>query len=156
MRTIEVLGSGCNNCKRLEANAREAVAAVGIEAEIIKVTDYGEIMARGIMSTPGLVIDGRVVSYGRVPSAGDIAQWLTEAPVALVVRIRVPRVDGDPRGRAGLSSRRPALGGGVAQRLEQGSYTAHVGGSNPPSPTTSSKRQDRRGQVPLRGAVSPT
>jgi small redox-active disulfide protein 2 len=83
MHTIEVLGSGCANCKRLEANAREAVAVVGIEAEIIKVTDYGEITARGIMSTPGLVIDGKVVSYGRVPSAGDIAQWLTEAPVAL-------------------------------------------------------------------------
>ncbi len=78
MRTIEVLGSGCNNCKRLEANAREAVAAAGVEAEIIKVTDYAAIMARGIMSTPGLVIDGKVVSYGRVPSAADIAVWLGE------------------------------------------------------------------------------
>jgi small redox-active disulfide protein 2 len=78
MKTIEVLGSGCNNCKRLEANAREAVAMAGVEAEIVKVTDYGQITARGIMSTPGLVIDGKVVSYGRVPSAGDIAVWLTE------------------------------------------------------------------------------
>ncbi len=79
MRTIEVLGPGCNNCVRLEKNAREAVAMAGVEADVVHVTDYTEIMARGVMSTPGLVIDGRVVSYGRVPSAGDIAAWLSEA-----------------------------------------------------------------------------
>ena len=78
MTKIEVLGSGCNNCVRLEKNARDAIALAAIDAEITKVTDYAEIMAHGIMSTPGLVIDGRVVSYGRVPSAGDIAAWLTE------------------------------------------------------------------------------
>ena len=82
MRTIEVLGTSCNNCKRLETNAREAVAMAGVEAEIVKVTDYAQIMARGIMSTPGLVIDGKVVSYGRVPSAGDIATWLAEPATA--------------------------------------------------------------------------
>lgn len=79
MKTIEVLGPGCNNCKRLEANAREAVALSGVDAEVVKVTDYGQIMNYGIMSTPGLVIDGKVVSYGRVPSAGDIAGWLADA-----------------------------------------------------------------------------
>jgi len=78
MKTIEVLGPGCNNCERLEKNTREAIAMAGIDAEITKVTDYAEIMAYGIMSTPGLVIDGKVVSYGRVPSAGDIAAWLSE------------------------------------------------------------------------------
>ena len=78
MKVVEVLGPGCNNCKRLEAVAREAVAIAGVEAEIRKVTDYAEIMSYGIMSTPGLVIDGKVVSYGRIPSAGDIAAWLTE------------------------------------------------------------------------------
>jgi small redox-active disulfide protein 2 len=80
MKTIAVLGSGCDNCKRLEANAREAAALAGVEAEITKVTDYAEIVAFGIMSTPGLVIDGKVVSYGRVPSAGDIAVWLSDQP----------------------------------------------------------------------------
>jgi small redox-active disulfide protein 2 len=82
MKTIEVLGSGCNNCKRLEANAREAVARAGVDAEIVHVTDPREIVAHGILSTPGLVIDGRIVSYGRVPSAGDIAAWLSEPAIA--------------------------------------------------------------------------
>jgi small redox-active disulfide protein 2 len=78
MKRIEVLGPGCNNCARLEKNTREAIAMAGIDAEITKVTDYAEIMAYGIMSTPGLVIDGKVVSYGRVPSAADIAVWLND------------------------------------------------------------------------------
>lgn len=78
MTKIEVLGPGCNNCVRLEANAREAVAMAGVEADIVKVADYGQIMAYGIMSTPGLVIDGKVVSFGRVPSVGDIAAWLND------------------------------------------------------------------------------
>lgn len=79
MKTIEVLGPGCANCQRLERNAREAVAMAGVEAEVVHVTDPREIVGHGILSTPGLVIDGRIVSYGRVPSAGDIAVWLTEA-----------------------------------------------------------------------------
>jgi len=78
MKVVEVLGPGCANCKRLEAVAREAVVMAGVEAEIRKVTDYQEILAHGVMSTPGLVIDGKVVSVGRIPSAGDIAAWLTE------------------------------------------------------------------------------
>jgi small redox-active disulfide protein 2 len=79
VKKIEVLGSGCPNCRRLEANAREAVAMAGVEAEVTHVTDPREIVARGIMSTPGLVIDGKVVSAGRIPSAGDIALWLSES-----------------------------------------------------------------------------
>ena len=78
MRTIEVLGPGCNNCKRLEANAREAAMIAGVEADIIKVTDYAGIAAHGVLSTPGLVIDGKLVSAGRIPSAGDIAAWLSK------------------------------------------------------------------------------
>jgi small redox-active disulfide protein 2 len=78
VKKIEVLGSGCPNCKKLEANAREAVVMAGIEAEIVKVTDYREIAAHGVLSTPGLVIDGRLVSSGRIPEPGDIAAWLFE------------------------------------------------------------------------------
>ena len=78
MKIVEVLGPGCANCQRLEANAREAVAMAGVEAEVRHVTDYREIAAHGVMTTPGLVIDGRVVSVGRIPSAGDIAAWLTD------------------------------------------------------------------------------
>lgn len=76
MKVVEVLGPGCANCQRLEANVREAVAMAGVEAEVRHVTDYREIAARGVMSTPGLVIDGMVVSKGRVPSAADISTWL--------------------------------------------------------------------------------
>ena len=79
MKKIEVLGPGCPNCQALEKRAREAVTMAGVEAEIVKVTDYREIAARGILSTPGLVIDGVIRSYGRIPSAGDIATWLSEA-----------------------------------------------------------------------------
>jgi small redox-active disulfide protein 2 len=78
VKTIEVLGPGCANCKRLEAVAREAVQMAGVEAEIVKVTDYAQIAAYGVLSTPGLVIDGKVVSTGRIPSAGNVAVWLSE------------------------------------------------------------------------------
>ena len=73
MIKIEVLGPGCDNCKRLEANAREAAALAGVDADVVKVSDYGRDPDYGIMSTPGLVIDGKVVSYGRIPSPGDVA-----------------------------------------------------------------------------------
>ena len=76
MKVIEVLGPGCANCQRLERVAGEAVAIAGIEAEIRHVTDYAEIAQRGVMSTPGLVIDGVVRSYGRVPSVEEVASWL--------------------------------------------------------------------------------
>ena len=78
MKVIEVLGPGCNNCRRLEAAANEAVAMTGVAAEVRHVTDYAEIASRGVMNTPGLIIDGRIVSTGRVPAAGEIAGWLGE------------------------------------------------------------------------------
>ncbi len=77
MRVIEVLGPGCFNCQKLEANVREAVAQAAIEAEIRHVTDYVEIARRGVLSTPGLVIDGKVVSAGKIPTPWTIAAWLT-------------------------------------------------------------------------------
>jgi small redox-active disulfide protein 2 len=79
MLTIEVLGHGCANCQKLEANARDAIGMAGIEGEVVKVTSDADIAARGVLQTPGLVIDGVVKSTGRVPSAGDIAEWLSAA-----------------------------------------------------------------------------
>jgi small redox-active disulfide protein 2 len=73
---IEILGSGCANCVRLEANAREAVAKTGLQADVVKVTDYAAIASYGILATPGLVIDGQVVSYGRVPSTAEVEALL--------------------------------------------------------------------------------
>lgn len=77
MVNIKVLGSGCANCKRLEATARKVVETLTIEAEIEKVTDYAEIMKWPILSTPGLVINDKLVSAGRIPSEQEITNWLT-------------------------------------------------------------------------------
>jgi small redox-active disulfide protein 2 len=77
MIKIKVLGSGCANCKRLEATTRKVVEDLGIEAEIEKVTDYAEIMKYPILSTPGLVINEKVVSAGRIPGEKEIAVWLS-------------------------------------------------------------------------------
>lgn len=82
MLTIKVLGSGCANCKKLEALTRQSVEQLGIEAEVIKVTDFKDIMAYNIMSTPGLVINEKVVSYGRIPSPAEITTFLTTALMA--------------------------------------------------------------------------
>jgi small redox-active disulfide protein 2 len=79
MVKIEVLGSGCANCQRLEKLAREAVAGLGVEAEVEKVTDMKEIMAKGVMATPGLVVNGQVVSKGRVPSASEVSELIARA-----------------------------------------------------------------------------
>ncbi len=79
MLTIKVLGPGCNNCKNVESAARKAVANLAIEAEVIKVTDYADIMKYKILSTPGLVINEKVVSAGRVPSEAEITTFLTNA-----------------------------------------------------------------------------
>jgi small redox-active disulfide protein 2 len=72
MLRIQVLGPGCANCRKLEALAREAVAGLGVEAEVEKVSDMREIMARGVMATPGLAVNDKLVSTGRVPSASEV------------------------------------------------------------------------------------
>lgn len=69
---LKVLGSGCANCKTLEARTIEALGVLGISAAIEKVTDYGEIASYGVMSTPALVIDEEVVVSGRVPSVDEL------------------------------------------------------------------------------------
>lgn len=79
MLTIKVLGSGCPNCKKVEAIARQAVEMMGIQAEVIKVTDYNKITEYNIMSTPGLVINEKVVSFGRIPTPAEVTTWLTNA-----------------------------------------------------------------------------
>ncbi len=79
MLTLKILGSGCANCKRLEQMAHKAVDDLGLQAEIIKVTEYPEIMKYNIMSTPGLVINEKVVSSGRIPAAAEINTWLANA-----------------------------------------------------------------------------
>ncbi len=73
---IKVLGPGCKNCVTLSKNTEEALQEMGIEAEIIKVTDYKDIASYGIMSTPALVIDEEVVSYGKVLKSKAIKQIL--------------------------------------------------------------------------------
>lgn len=73
---IKILGAGCKKCVALGANALAAAKAVGKEAEIIKVTDIAQIAAYGVMSTPGLVIDEKLVSSGKVLTAQEIERLL--------------------------------------------------------------------------------
>ncbi len=82
MLTIKVLGPGCPNCKKVEAIARQAVEMLGLQAEIIKVTDYNQIMNYNILSTPGLVINEKVVCAGRIPSPAEVTTWLADAEMA--------------------------------------------------------------------------
>lgn len=72
MTKIEVLGTGCAKCKRLEKNVREAVKETGLDIEVVKIDDLEEILKRDIMMTPGLAIDGEMVAVGRVPSVQEI------------------------------------------------------------------------------------
>lgn len=76
---IKILGSGCKNCVTLAENTKAALAELGTDAEIEKVTDFAEIAKYGVMSTPGLVIDEKVVSYGKVLKPQDIAKIIEKA-----------------------------------------------------------------------------
>lgn len=74
---IKVLGSGCASCQRLEALAKRAVEELGLEAEVLHVSDFADIAAYGILSTPGLVVDEQVRLAGRVPSLDELKTVLT-------------------------------------------------------------------------------
>ena len=79
MLSIKILGPGCANCRKLEQIAHEAVAALGIEAEISKVTDMQQIIAYDVLKTPGLVINEKLVSSGRIPTPQSVVEWIRAA-----------------------------------------------------------------------------
>jgi small redox-active disulfide protein 2 len=79
MTKIEVLGTGCAKCKRLFANAEQAVKELKITAEIVKVDDLVEIVERGVMIPPALFINGEVRVEGRIPDVSEIKKMLTES-----------------------------------------------------------------------------
>ena len=79
MLTIKVLGPGCDNCHKVEAVAQQAVAELGLEAHIEHVTDRALFKAYGLLGTPGLVINEKLVCGGRIPSAAEVTTWLANA-----------------------------------------------------------------------------
>lgn len=76
MKTIQILGTGCPKCRQLAENAEAAAKALGVEYELVKITEINEIMKFGIMMTPGLAVDGEVKSAGKLLSADDIKKIL--------------------------------------------------------------------------------
>ncbi|MEJ2563313.1 MAG: thioredoxin family protein [Anaerolineales bacterium] len=79
MLTIKILGSGCANCKQVEKIARNIVDEMALEAVVSKVTDYAEITRYDILSTPGLVVNEKVVCSGRIPTKAEVTTWLVDA-----------------------------------------------------------------------------
>ena len=75
---VQILGTGCPRCRKLEANARKAIEELGIAAQVEKVQDIKEITKFGVMMTPGLVIDGKVKSTGEIASVEKVKKWLQE------------------------------------------------------------------------------
>ncbi|HPN37400.1 MAG TPA: thioredoxin family protein [Melioribacteraceae bacterium] len=78
MISVKILGTGCKKCTNLEQIVRDMVKDNNIDAEVEKVTDFTEIMKYGILATPGLVINEKVVSFGVIPSKDKILTWLNE------------------------------------------------------------------------------
>ena len=76
MMKIEILGMGCPSCKKLEENVRKAVAELGLRAKVEKVEDIEKIMAHDVMSSPALVVDGKVLFTGRVPNVSELKNML--------------------------------------------------------------------------------
>lgn len=78
MKEIKVLGSGCKNCETTANLIRIAAEQAGVEIQLEKVTDMAEIMGYGVMSTPGVVVDGKVVHAGGLPGPDQIRKWVAE------------------------------------------------------------------------------
>jgi len=79
MLTIKVLGPGCANCRKLEQIARAAADSAGVSAEVVKVTDMEQIVGYGVLKTPGLVIDEKLVCSGRIPAPESVVEWIAAA-----------------------------------------------------------------------------
>lgn len=79
MLTIKVLGPGCENCQKVETIARKVISMLGVEAELIHVTEWPEIKKYPILSTPGLVVNEKLVCGGRIPSEAEVTTWLADA-----------------------------------------------------------------------------
>lgn len=82
MLSIKVLGPGCANCQKVEEIASAAVAQLGVEAEIEHVTDRAQYPKYGLLYTPGLVVNEKLVSGGRIPTVAEVTTWLSTAEVA--------------------------------------------------------------------------
>jgi small redox-active disulfide protein 2 len=82
MKNVKVLGTGCANCKRTLALIEEVAKASGVDVELEKVEDIAAIMGYGVMSTPGVVIDGTVVHAGGVPDRNKVKDWLSGGAIA--------------------------------------------------------------------------
>ena len=75
---IKILGTGCSNCKNLEKDTREAVAELNLDVTVVREEDIVKIMSYGIMRTPALVLDEKVLFYGRVPSVNELKEMLSK------------------------------------------------------------------------------
>jgi len=76
---VQILGTGCPKCKKVTELAKKAAKELGVEAEVVKVTDINDIMNFGVMMTPALAIDGDVKVSGKVPSLDEVKKWIGEA-----------------------------------------------------------------------------
>lgn len=78
MKTVAILGSGCSKCKLLEQRLQDLKATHALDINVVKVTDLEQIIAHGVMMTPGLVVDGQLKSVGTVPKESQLLEWLKE------------------------------------------------------------------------------
>ncbi|MFC7477273.1 thioredoxin family protein [Dankookia sp. GCM10030260] len=76
MKSVKVLGPGCKRCDAVSRMVHDAAASLGVEVAVEKVSDYAEIAGFGVVSTPGLVVDGKVVHAGGLPKPEDVARWI--------------------------------------------------------------------------------